>query len=78
MKKIVRVVMVMLTLTFSVGLMAQGTVKGTITQQNGKPAVGVTVLLQGTTTGTTSDVNGSYSLQVPAGKKFPANFIHRI
>ncbi len=67
MKKIVRIIMVMLTLTFSVGLMAQGTIKGTVTQENGKPAAGVTVLLKGTTTGTTSDANGSYSLQVPAG-----------
>ena len=68
MKKIVRIIMVMLTLTFSAGLMAQGTIKGTVTQQNGKPAVGVTVLLKGTITGTTSDANGSYTLQVPAGK----------
>jgi len=72
MKKIVRFIMVMLTLTFSVGLMAQGTIKGTITQVNGKPAAGVTILLKGTTMGTTSDVNGSYTLQVPAGK----NTIH--
>ncbi len=68
MKKNVRIIMVMLTLFFSIGLMAQGTVKGTITLENGKPVVGATVLIKGTTTGTTSDFNGKYSLQVPAGK----------
>ncbi len=68
MKKIVRVIMVMLTLAFSGGVMAQGTIKGIVTQENGKPAAGVTVLLKGTTTGTTSDANGNYTLQVPVGK----------
>jgi outer membrane receptor protein involved in Fe transport len=68
MKKIVRIIMVMLTVFWSVGLMAQGTIKGTITLKNGKPVAGATVLLKGTTTGTTSDFNGKYSLQVPAGK----------
>lgn len=68
MKKIVRTIMVMLTLTFSVGLMAQGTIKGTLTLGNGKSVPGANILLKGTTTGTTSGTNGNYVLHVPAGK----------
>lgn len=41
------------------------TVQGTVTDENGDPAVGATVLIQGTTTGTITDVNGSYKLTVP-------------
>lgn len=68
MKQIVRFILVILTLSFSVGLMAQGTIKGTINSKKGQPLVGATVLLKGTTTGTTTDFNGKYSLQVPTGK----------
>jgi len=68
MKQIVRLFIVFLSLTLSVGLMAQGTIKGTISLKNGKPIAGATVLLKGTTTGTISDYNGNYSLQVPVGK----------
>ncbi len=68
MKKFVHVFMVMLALAVTSGLMAQGTIKGTLTLQNGKTVPGANVLLKGTTTGTTSGPNGNYELQVTAGK----------
>ncbi len=42
------------------------TVKGTVTDQNGEPIIGVTVLLQGSTNGTATDVDGNYSINAPA------------
>jgi hypothetical protein len=40
---------------------------GKITDENGKPLVGATVVVKGTTTATVSDVNGNFKLQMPAG-----------
>lgn len=46
------------------GLMAQKAVTGTITDSDGEPMIGVTVLEKGTSSGTVTDFNGAYSLQV--------------
>ena len=40
-------------------------VSGKITDVNGEPLVGATVVAQGTTVGTIADLNGNYSLQLP-------------
>ena len=42
----------------------QHTVKGTVTDQNGDPVIGMTVLEQGTQNGTVTDENGDYSISV--------------
>lgn len=39
---------------------------GTVTDENGDPMVGVTVLLRKTAQGTTTDLNGKFSINVPA------------
>ncbi len=41
-------------------------VKGTVTDKDGEPLIGVGVTLQGTTTGAVTDISGSYSLNVPS------------
>lgn len=41
-------------------------VKGTVTDENGEPLPGVTVMVKGTSTGTITDVNGNFSLEVPS------------
>ena len=41
-------------------------VKGTVTDQNGDPIIGVYVLLQGSTQGTSTDVDGNYVINAPA------------
>lgn len=45
---------------------AIGIVKGTVTDQNGDPLIGVSVVVNGTTTGTTTDIDGKYSLDIKA------------
>ncbi len=40
-------------------------VSGRVTDENGEPLIGVTILIKGTSTGTTTDFNGSYTLDVP-------------
>ena len=41
---------------------------GRVTDENGQPLPGVTVLLKGTQLGTSTDAEGKYMLMVPAGK----------
>ena len=42
-------------------------IKGVVTDENGEPLIGVSVLVKGTTTGTITDVDGNYSLEVGDG-----------
>lgn len=39
-------------------------VTGTVTEEDGTPLPGVTIVVKGTTTGTITDLNGNYSLQI--------------
>ncbi|MFN7116544.1 MAG: SusC/RagA family TonB-linked outer membrane protein [Saprospiraceae bacterium] len=46
-------------------LLAQRTITGTVSDTNGEPLIGATVLAKGTSTGTTTDENGAYELSIP-------------
>lgn len=48
------------------GAMAQKSISGKVSDQNGQPLIGASILAKGTTVGTVSDVNGSYVLSLPA------------
>ena len=51
------------------GVIAQTKVSGTVvSQDDGQPVIGASVLVIGTSTGTVTDANGKFSLTVPAGK----------
>ncbi len=58
-----------LVLTTGILLMAQRTITGTLSDQNGDPLIGASVLVAGTSTGTITDFNGEYSLNVPDDAK---------
>lgn len=56
--------------------LAQTKVTGTvISQEDGAPIVGASVVIQGAKGGTVTDVNGRFSLTVPAGKKISFSYI---
>lgn len=57
----------MLVLFGSVGLVAQRSISGKVTDTNGEALIGTSILVKGTVTGTVTDFDGSYSLSVPAG-----------
>lgn len=44
-------------------------VTGTVTDEDGQPLPGVTVIVKGTTTGTISNIDGSYSIAANAGQE---------
>lgn len=48
-----------------VGLMAQRTVTGKVTDDQGEALIGASILVKGTTVGTVTDIDGGYSLNVP-------------
>ena len=58
-------------LFLSVGMaLAQTKVTGTVvSQDDGQPVIGASVLVVGTNTGTVTNADGQFSLTVPAGKK---------
>jgi TonB-linked SusC/RagA family outer membrane protein len=47
--------------------LAQRTITGTITSQDGETLIGASVLLKGTSTGTVTDIDGKYTLTIPDG-----------
>ncbi|MBN1598150.1 MAG: TonB-dependent receptor [Bacteroidales bacterium] len=47
----------------------QRQITGTVLDFDGKPLVGVTVLIKGTTAGTITDIDGTYSIDVPQDAK---------
>ncbi len=54
-------------------MLAQGEVKGVVTDQStGEPLPGVNVVIKGTTKGTNTDFNGNYTISVPS---FPATLV---
>ena len=46
---------------------AQGTLRGKVTDADGAPLAGVTVLVKGTSNGTMTGVDGTYTLKASAG-----------
>lgn len=48
---------------------ATRTVKGEVTDENGEPLIGCSVMIEGTTIGTVADIDGQYSLAIPADGK---------
>ncbi len=54
---------------------SQKTVKGTITDVNGEPLIGVNVVIVGQTDGTITDMDGKYSISVPVGAKLRFSYI---
>lgn len=51
------------------------TVTGKVTDQNGEPLIGATVLVTGTTTGASTGATGEYSIQVPEGASLTFQYI---
>lgn len=52
-------------LSISAFAFAQQRVTGTVTDANGEPVIGASVIVEGTTTGTTTGIDGTYSISAP-------------
>lgn len=54
--------LMLLLLMVSVGAWAQGTIKGTVSDEAGEPIIGASVKVVGTNTGAVTDLNGKFSV----------------
>jgi TonB-dependent starch-binding outer membrane protein SusC len=81
---LMRIILMILVLNFAIGYinviyaleLQQVTVKGAITNQQGTPLVGVTIVVKGSTLGTLSDASGRYSLlNVPKNATLVFSFV---
>jgi TonB-linked SusC/RagA family outer membrane protein len=61
-KNLSRLVVALLICFIHLAAFSQVTVTGKVTEADGQPMAGVTVIVKGTTTGTTTDLDGTYSL----------------
>lgn len=59
--------LLMLSFFLTTALMAQNTVSGTVTSEDGSPLIGVSVIVEGTSSGTITDFDGKYSVNAPDG-----------
>ena len=72
-----RLSLILASLILYVGLaLAQTKVTGTvISQEDGEPIIGASVVVQGSKTSVVTDMNGQFSLSVPEGKKIVISYI---
>lgn len=70
MKNIRFIFVILLATIFAGSAFAQNRdVKGVVTEENGEPVIGASVMVTGTTVGTVTDFNGSFALSVPQDAK---------
>ena len=66
-KKMFKVFVFFLTLCSSVMWAQDKTVSGTVSDPEGQPLLGVTVLVKGTKSGTATDIDGKFTLKAKEG-----------
>jgi len=64
----------MTMLLFGTSLFAQN-VTGNVSDADGIPLIGASVLVKGTTTGTTTDIDGNYSIDAPEGSTLVISYV---
>jgi hypothetical protein len=74
MKKLVKLYSLFFILSGVLGF-AQNTVSGTVSDSEGLPLPGATVVVQGTSTGVTSDFDGNYSIAASQGDVLVFSFV---
>lgn len=65
----------LVVLLLSTVMFAQQTVSGLVTDAEGTPLPGATVIVQGTDNGVTTDFDGNYTIKVDRGQTLEASFI---
>lgn len=59
----------------SVAAIAQRTVTGKVSDENGEPLIGVNILVKGSTVGTSTDLDGNYSISAPQQGTLIVSFV---
>ena len=77
-KPIMKIFKTFLTVSLSllsIQLAAQNTINGTVTDENGSPLPGATILVVGTDEGVTSDFDGNFSIEALEGSSLSIQFV---
>ena len=64
----------LLSLTFGLSAFAQQ-ISGSVSDDNGVPLPGATIVIQGTSQGTTSDFDGNFSIESPDGSTLVVSYV---
>ena len=67
--------LVILALVFGAIGIANGQISGTVTDDQGVPLVGASIVKKGTSTGTTTDFDGKFSIDAILGDRLIVSFI---
>lgn len=68
--------LIVLLCSFSATALAQKiTVKGTVTDANNEPLIGVSILQKGTSNGTVSDIDGKFTMQAESGSLLVVSYV---
>lgn len=74
--RVIRMIVLLMACVWgSVQAQEPNVVKGTVTDTNGAPLIGVSILVKGTTTGVVSDVDGNFSLSVKTGETLSFSYV---
>ena len=65
-----KMILVQMLLLLSLGVYAQTTVSGNVSDESGEGLIGVNVLVEGTVLGTITDINGDFNLTVQSAPPF--------
>ena len=75
MKNLLKTLTLTAFLSLSISLIAQQTVTGNVSDNNGLPLPGATVVIKGTSTGTTTDFDGNFSIETNSGEVLIVSYI---
>ena len=53
----------------------QNTISGTVSDENGLPLLGATIVISGTTSGTTTDFDGNYKINANTGDVLTFSYV---
>ena len=56
-------------------LTQQNTISGTVSDENGLPLLGATIVISGTTSGTTTDFDGNYKINANTGDVLTFSYV---
>ena len=71
-----RLIIFLVGILFSGGVLAQSDITGTVvSQEDGQPIIGASVVVAGSKVGTVTDTNGRFTVSVPEGKKLVVSYI---
>ena len=75
MKKLIKTLTFTAFFALSMSVMAQKTVTGNVSDNNGLPLPGATVVIKGTSSGTTTDFDGNFGIETNSGEVLVVSYI---